>query len=148
MRLFHVTPDFLSQQMLLNQHRTVHLLLEAISKGARPTGGMARYQNHAGFLAWLHHQCVEELMLRGMEHHSPVAEAYWKVPPMRRQLYIYIPRGRVLLDVADLMRKQASCEAAAKWYDSRSPLANAQQQLSTRMEKDKLRGVVDSWLTE
>ncbi len=148
MRLFHCTPEYLNTTLLLNQHRTCHLLIESIAAGRAPRGGMSRYQNHAGFLAWMHWLAVQEMMMRGKNHESPVGAAFLKVAPVRRHLDIYIPKSRVALDIADLRRKSVEFEADGKMYDSRLPLRTAGDQLVTALALAKAQGMRASWVAQ
>lgn len=108
MRILHVPAACLPTALLVQQHRTIHLLMEHCAKGDPITA----YSNHAGFLVLMHHDCVRELKLRGGRHASPVADLYWKVPPRRRRVDRSIPPDRTALDIKTLAEKisERGCE--------------------------------------
>lgn len=75
MRVWDVNPGYLNRQSLLGEHTEIHALVSIIEKKKR---GFAhhpetlRWKRHLGALKLRHDLVVEEMALRGYQHHSPV----------------------------------------------------------------------------
>jgi hypothetical protein len=96
----------------------------------------------------MHHLCVQELLIRGMRHQSPVSALWFATVPARRQFDIYIPVSRMTVDAQDLMRKAAQVEASAKSYDCRINVRSAGTQLVHALSAAVRSGFQDAWLYE
>ncbi len=105
MRLFHIHPTALPTGMLTHQHRTCHLLLSGL---AEVNGVVGKYGRHAGFVAWVHWQCVQEMVMRGMNHDSPVWALWQRIPALRRGHDIWVPSRAYIRDAQDLRAKMDS----------------------------------------
>jgi len=75
MRIWDIDPGFLNVQSLLGEHRELHGINSIISKGK------SGYSRHPEILRWVshlpalvirHELLVEEMTLRGFNHHSPL----------------------------------------------------------------------------
>lgn len=108
---------------------------------------MARYQNHAGFVVWMHWLCTQEMAMRGKNHLSPIADLWYAASPARRLLDIFIPTTRITLDIADLKVKYDQTNAANKYWDSTKPFKTCGTQLAMALTLATARGVQNSWLT-
>jgi len=78
MRIWDIDPGFLNTQSLLGEHRELHGIHSIISKGK------FGYSRHPETLRWVshlpalvvrHELLVEEMKLRGFNHHSPLDRA-------------------------------------------------------------------------
>ncbi len=78
MRIWDVSAGYLARQQLLGEHRELHGLVNILSEGKRG------YARHPETLRWVghlpalivrHRELVEEMALRGYQHHSPLAHA-------------------------------------------------------------------------
>ncbi|OPZ65999.1 MAG: hypothetical protein BWY85_00166 [Firmicutes bacterium ADurb.Bin506] len=104
MRLFHIHPAALPTPLLTNQHRTSHLLMAGMVN-LRALGGMARYNRHGGFVAWMHYLCVQEMLVRGIDHDSPIIPLWNTLRPHQKEFSIWIPPKTYIRDQSDLARK-------------------------------------------
>jgi hypothetical protein len=104
MRLFHVHPAALPTPLLVNQHRTTHLLMTCMVN-LRALGGMARYDRHGGFVAWMHYLSVQEMLMRSIEHDSPIIPLWNLIRPHQKEFSIWIPPKAYIRDQSDLARK-------------------------------------------
>lgn len=118
MRLFNVWPSALPTALLSRQHQTTHLLLSAMASG-RELGGMTRFSRCAGFVAWVHFTCVEEMYLRGMSHESPINPVWSMIPVKNRQIGVYIPPTRYMRDQRDLALRIGSADKRGRMDDAR-----------------------------
>lgn len=75
MRIWDINPGFLNDQSLLGEHRELHGIHSIISKGK------SGYSRHPETLRWVshlpalvirHELLLEEMKLRGFNHHSPL----------------------------------------------------------------------------
>lgn len=105
MRLWHCSPEALPNALLLNQHRTTHLLLKGI---AEQNGVVGRYARHAGFVVWVHWTCTQEMTLRGMHHDSPILPVWRSVPESLRAHNPWIPNRTYVRDELDLAAKSVN----------------------------------------
>ncbi|MBW8191550.1 pyrimidine dimer DNA glycosylase/endonuclease V [Neiella marina] len=77
MKIWDCYPAYLTQPLLVAEHREIHGLLQIVERGkslaktADPH--IANWLAHPGALATRHEQLVEEMSLRDIEHKSPVA---------------------------------------------------------------------------
>ena len=78
MRIWDVSAGYLARQQLLGEHRELHGLANILGEGKRG------YARHPETLRWVgclpalivrHRELVEEMVLRGYRHHSPLAHA-------------------------------------------------------------------------
>lgn len=78
MRIWDVPPGALCRQHLLGEHRELHGLWNILTQGK---SGYARHpetrrwEGRLRALHLRHQQLVDELMQRGYNHHSPLAES-------------------------------------------------------------------------
>ena len=121
MRLFHVHPGALPTALLINQHRTAHLLLACIASG-KDVGGVSRYHRQAGYVAWFHWLCVQEMLIRGMNHDSPISALWARIPVMQRGHDVWVPPRLSARDVKDLTAKMKNCNAGGRMDDARMPV--------------------------
>lgn len=121
MKLWHCHPASLPTSLLSRQHQTTHLLLTVIASG-RELGGMSRYSQSAGFVAWVHLECASEMVLRGMRHDSPLYELWSRIPLRQRKVDIYIPPTRYLRDRKELLSKIDSPDKGGQMADVRMGL--------------------------
>lgn len=121
MKLWHVSPQALATSLLSRQHQTTHLLLSVIASG-KEMGGMSRYSQSAGFVAWVHLECAGEMILRGMHHDSPIHPLWSGIPVRQRKVDIYIPSTRYLLDRRELATKMSGSDKGGKMDDARMTL--------------------------
>lgn len=78
MRIWDVSAGYLARQQLLGEHRELHGLANILREGKRG------YARHPETLRWVdclpalimrHRELVEEMALRGYQHHSPLSPA-------------------------------------------------------------------------
>lgn len=128
MKLWLVHPKYLPGSLLLRQHQTIHLLAKgAVDPDSR--GGMGKYRNHVGFLAWLHDVTVQEMLLRNGNHASPLLEVWRQVPERRRKFNVRIRREAVQRDIAKLRTKVDAIDKHGRMNDARVPLDRAGYEL-------------------
>lgn len=77
MKIWDCYPAYLSQPLLVAEHREIHGLMQIVERGQNLTKSadpqIANWLAHPGALAVRHEQLVEEMRLRDIEHKSPVA---------------------------------------------------------------------------
>jgi uncharacterized protein YbgA (DUF1722 family) len=75
MRIWDIDPGFLNNQSLLGEHRELHGIISIVvnqKKGYSRHPETLRWKPHIGNLCIRHELLVEEMKLRGFNHHSPV----------------------------------------------------------------------------
>jgi hypothetical protein len=75
MRVWDVNPGYLNRQSLLGEHTEIHALVSIIEnekRGFAHHPETVRWRQHLGALKLRHDLAVEEMALRGYQHHSPV----------------------------------------------------------------------------
>lgn len=78
MRIWDISPGYLSRSSLLGEHRELHGLISIHinrKKGYSRHPETIRWTNTLGALAFRHELLVEEMRLRGYKHHSPLSVA-------------------------------------------------------------------------
>ena len=82
MRIWDIDPGYLARQQLLGEHRELHGMFNILDQGKKG------YANHPETLRWVgciealkrrHELLVSEMLLRGYNHHSPLAEQLGEV---------------------------------------------------------------------
>lgn len=79
MRIWDIEPKYLCRQHLLGEHRELHAIWSILTKGKKG------YRNHPETKRWdgklkalyiRHERLVEEMLMRGYAHHSPLNPKY------------------------------------------------------------------------
>jgi hypothetical protein len=119
MRVWDISPGYLSRTSLLGEHRELHGLISIHinqKKGYSRHPETMRWTNTLGALAFRHELLVAEMRLRGYKHHSPlsIAPGTTDFPP-----YIDAPAKQISLLCAKYDGKQ----------QGRTPLPRDKQEL-------------------
>ena len=75
MRVWDLNVGYLSQSSLLGQHAEIHSLFSVLmggKKGYSSHPETLRWRGHLGELLWRHDLTVREMVLRGLQHRSPL----------------------------------------------------------------------------
>jgi hypothetical protein len=75
MRIWDIDPGYLNRQSLLGEHRELHGMFVVLSenrKGYAAHPETRRWRGHLAALGKRHDLLVEEMQLRGYNHHSPL----------------------------------------------------------------------------
>lgn len=75
MRVWDLHPGYLSQSSLLGQHAEIHALFSVLMGGKRGYWShpeTLRWKGHLRELSWRHELTVREMILRGLQHRSPL----------------------------------------------------------------------------
>jgi hypothetical protein len=78
MRIWDIDAGFLNDKSLLGEHRELHAIVSIVHHNKRGYAGhpeTLRWSRSLGSLAIRHDLLVEEMLLRGFKHHSPMVES-------------------------------------------------------------------------
>ena len=105
MKIWAVPSSMLDNGRLLRQHQSIHGALHEILK--KPTKRTQnRFYRHGGYLVLRHWEIVNEMRLRGMNHHSYVDLLWKQIPESRRQILFEFSNLDIVKDVRLLQSKQ------------------------------------------
>lgn len=102
---------------------------------------MTRYRNSAGFIAWVHLRCAEELLIRGLNHESPIHALWARIPERQRKVDIFIPPTRYLRDRRDLLMKIGNVDKGGQMSDTRIKLDEGLQRFASDLAQITARGL-------
>jgi uncharacterized protein YbgA (DUF1722 family) len=113
MRIWDIDPGFLNDQSLLGEHRELHGIVSILKnnkKGYSRHPETLRWKSHLASLVVRHELLVEEMLLRGFKHHSPIEERIDTVQwpsqyidhpagqyELLRKKYLHRKQGRIVL---------------------------------------------------
>jgi len=104
MKLWSLSPEYLDSGRLLQEHRSIHGILHAISGKADIK--IRRYYNYGGYLVFRHYALVEEMRIRNHDHRSYVDKLFKALPERRRRLDFKISKREIEDDVHVLLGRQ------------------------------------------
>lgn len=100
MRMWMVPPSYLCRQHLMGEHVELHMLVGCINKGRSIQGYIDKGLCEPHNIVMRHEQLVEEMLLRGYNHKSPL-DFEW----------LHDPIGCIDTDIScyDLARRCSAC---------------------------------------
>lgn len=139
MKLWMIDPAFLPDGLLLRQHQTLHAVLNGVLRG-KAQRGITGYLPYGGFVGWLHHLTVVEMMRRGLNHETPLSMFWARVPADRRRFDYPIDPAEVRADIALLKAKMRDPAYVVSMLTASLPADKAGMQLVEKQAKLILAG--------
>lgn len=102
MKVWTLLPEYLPDPLLQRQHQTLHAVLNGVAR-RQPRRGITRFLRYGGYVVWLHHLAVVEMMRRGWHHETPAAPVWARLPADQRRLDYPLTAADIRADV-DLLR--------------------------------------------
>ncbi len=100
MRIWDIDPGYLSRGHLLAEHRELHALVAVLDRdlpGFENQPELARWRAFRPALAERHRWLVHEFELRGLGHHSPLADACAHPAPAWPDTFVTAPGAQLAL---------------------------------------------------
>lgn len=133
MKIWYVPPAALPDALLFRQHQGLHAVLNAVIAG-KPRRGVTRYLRYGGFIAWMHALTVDEMMVRGARHLTPLGDIWPRIPPARRRFDYPLKPEYVRRDITLIQAKIDSPDFRARMNNASLPLSVCGYQLIERQK--------------
>lgn len=137
MKLWYVQPGYLPDALLYRQHQGLHALLNAVILG-KPRRGVTRYLRFGGFVAWMHALTVDEMIVRGARHTTPLHDIWPRIPVARRRFDYPVKPEYITRDIALIREKVASPDLLGRMNNARLPLVACRFQFLDLLRKTVL----------